>query len=118
MVKSVLGVNHQGLRDWLAQRVTAVVMAVYLIGLVVFFVSHPYLTYYEWHELFGYFWMRVATVLVSLSLLYHAWVGMWTVYTDYIKCSRLRLVLNIVTILALIVFLLVTIQIVWGIGFI
>jgi len=115
MVKSVLGVNHQGLRDWLIQRVSAIVMAVYVIGLTVFFITHSELAYYEWHGLFSYFWMKVATALVMLSLLYHAWVGIWTVFTDYIKCSWLRLILDILVILALIAFFLATLLILWSV---
>lgn len=115
MVKSVLGVNHQGLRDWLFQRVTAVVMTVYSIGLFGFILLHPDIAYYEWHGLFGHVWMKVATSLFVLSLLYHAWVGMWTVFTDYIKCYVLRLTIEVIVILASIAFFIETLLILWGV---
>lgn len=115
MVKSVLGVNHQGLRDWLIQRVTAVVMSIYIIGLMLFFFMHPNIAYYEWHGLFGYFWMKIATAVFAICLLYHAWIGMWTIFTDYIKCSWARLILNSLVILALIAFFLETLMIVWSV---
>ena len=53
MVKSVLGVNHQGLRDWLIQRISALFMAIYVIGLLIFLMMHPNLSYYEWQGLFA-----------------------------------------------------------------
>lgn len=115
MVKSVLGVNHQGLRDWIIQRVSAVMMVIYVLGLLGFLIAHPNIAYYEWHGLFGHVWMRVGTALVMLSLLYHAWVGMWTVFTDYIKCSCLNWTLQIITILALIAFFLETLLILWSV---
>lgn len=115
MVKSVLGVNHQGLRDWLIQRVTAVVMIVYALVLAGFFLTHPNVAYYEWHGLFRSQWMKIGTVLVMLALLYHAWIGMWTIFTDYIKVVWLNWVLQIVVILALIAFFLETLLILWSV---
>lgn len=115
MVKSVLGVNHQGLTDWLIQRVSAVVMAVYVLGLVIFFAMHPNMAYYEWHGLFGHAWMKVGTALVVFSLLYHAWVGMWTVFTDYIKVVWLNWVLQVIVILGLIALFLETLLILWSV---
>lgn len=115
MVKSVLGVNHSALKDWLIQRISAFVMIVYVLGLVIFFVKHPQLAYFEWHGLFEKVGMKVATALLMLSLLYHAWIGIWTVFTDYIKCSVLRLILDTVVILALIAFFLLTVLILWSV---
>lgn len=94
MVKTVLGVNHQGLRDWVVQRLSAVYMAVYFITLIAWLVCHPGLSYAEWHSLFGMTGMKVATMLLLTALLLHAWVGIWTIFTDYVKCAVLRAVLN------------------------
>jgi succinate dehydrogenase / fumarate reductase membrane anchor subunit len=115
MVKSVLGVNHQGLRDWFLQRVTAVVMTVYVLGLLGFFMMHPHTEYYEWHSLFGSVWMKLATALVILSLLYHAWVGVWTIFTDYIKIVWLNITLQMLVIMMLIALFLETLRILWSV---
>ena len=95
MVKSVLGVNHSGLRDWLIQRITAVVMTVYSIGIIIYFVMNPDLSFNNWHFLFTHLWMKVATLLFIVSLLFHAWIGMWTVFTDYVHPYWLRLIIYI-----------------------
>lgn len=115
MVKSVLGVNHQGLRDWLFQRVSAVVMVIYTIVFFVFFIKHPNLTFYEWRSLFAQFWMKIVTILVVLSLLFHAWVGMWTIFTDYIKCYIVRLILHVLVFFTLVASFFATIMILWGV---
>jgi succinate dehydrogenase / fumarate reductase, membrane anchor subunit len=101
MVKSVLSVSHQGLRDWVVQRVSAILMAVYSIGLSAYLVLHTDLSYAEWHYLFSQEWMKVATVLFILSLLSHAWIGIWTIFTDYIKPYVLRCILNFFVLLML-----------------
>lgn len=115
MVKSVLGVNHQALRDWIIQRVSAVLMAVYIIFLACFFIAHPDLAYYEWHGLFSNAWMKVGTALVVLSLLYHAWIGIWTVFTDYIKIVWLNWVLQGIVMIVLIALFFETLLILWSV---
>lgn len=101
MVKTVLGVSHRGLRDWVIQRISAVMMAVYTIGLVGYVVCHPELTFAEWSDLFAQGWVKVATILVVLALLFHAWVGMWTILTDYVKNFILSCILKVVVLLVL-----------------
>jgi succinate dehydrogenase / fumarate reductase, membrane anchor subunit len=115
MVKSVLGVNYQGLRDWMFQRLSAIYMVVYLVGLLVYLVAHPGLAYYEWHGLFVHGWVKVATLLFMLGLLVHTWIGMWTVFTDYVKPFVLRTVLNVVVLLALMAFFFQALLIVWSV---
>lgn len=115
MVKSVLGVNHQALRDWMIQRVSAVLMTIYVLGIFGFIIAHPGMEYYEWHGLFGHAWMKVGTALVFLSLLYHAWIGMWTVFTDYIKIVWLNWVLQVLVLLGLIALFLETLLILWSV---
>lgn len=102
MVKSVVGVKHKGLQDWVIQRSSAILMAVYSIGLLAYFISHPNLYFGEWHSLFSHTWMKVATILVIVATLWHAWVGMWTIFTDYIKPFLLRTVINFLVMLMLI----------------
>lgn len=115
MVKSVLGVNHQGFRDWLIQRVTAIVMAVYSIGMILYFVVHPELTFNDWHFLFTHAWIKIATFLFIVSLLFHAWIGMWTVFTDYVHPFWLRLIIHVVVFLALLAFFFESVLILWSV---
>jgi succinate dehydrogenase / fumarate reductase membrane anchor subunit len=101
MVKSVLGVSHRGLTDWIVQRLSAIYMAIFVLWLMGFFLLHPGLSYAEWHGLFASNSTKVFSLLFILAIVKHAWVGMWTVYTDYIKCAVLRGVLNVLTLFLL-----------------
>ncbi|MDC1311773.1 succinate dehydrogenase, hydrophobic membrane anchor protein [Burkholderiales bacterium] len=106
---------HYGLKDWLVQRVTAVVMAAYIIIFAaVYFVTFPQ-DYFSWSYTFQSQWMRIATLLFFLSLFWHAWVGVRDIYMDYIKPTGLRLGLQVVTILVLIVYAMWMIQILWSV---
>lgn len=115
MVKSVLGVNHQGLTDWLIQRVSAVIMTVYTIGLVLYLIVSSGIEFSDWHALFAHGWMKLATILFILSLLFHAWVGIWTIFTDYVKPFWLRFILEVAVYLALIIFFFAALLILWGV---
>jgi succinate dehydrogenase / fumarate reductase membrane anchor subunit len=90
---------HYGLRDWLAQRVTAVLMALFtllVLAQVVF--SRGPVGYEQWAGIFAAQWMKVLTFSVIIALLYHVWVGMRDIWMDYIKPVGLRLTLHVVTI--------------------
>lgn len=114
MVKSVLAVNHQGLRDWVIQRLSAVLMTVATVGLVVYFLTHPKLSFVEWRMLFSSPLIKVLTILVTLSLVFHAWVGIWTVLTDYVKPALLRFALEVLVFLSLLACFIWSLLIVWG----
>lgn len=94
---------HYGLFDWMAQRATAIVMAIYTVILLVLLFTGSRFNYDGWAGLFAQQWFKLATFVVIVCLLYHAWVGMRNIWMDYFaKSVVLRLVLQLATILWLI----------------
>ena len=93
---------HYGLRDWLAQRITAVVLASFSLYLVIsaFMISGP-ITYGTWAGIFAPIFAKVFTLLALTALLYHVWVGVRDIYMDYIKPAWIRLSLQVMTIVLL-----------------
>ena len=114
MVKRVVVGAHYGLKDWLAQRVTAVVMVVYTIIFLGTLVTHAPMGFTEWKALFSHGAMRVLTLLFFLSLFYHAWIGMRDILMDYIQPTGVRLFLEVLVILALVGYTIWTISILWS----
>jgi succinate dehydrogenase / fumarate reductase membrane anchor subunit len=110
--RTVVGA-HYGLGNWLAQRITAVVMAVYSVILVFMFLTGRPINYGVWKDLFTQGWMRVATLLFAVSLVWHAWVGVRDIVMDYAKHDGLRLGLYVITLLILASYLGWTVQILW-----
>jgi len=94
---------HYGLRDWLAQRVTATLMAIFTIILLaqVIFSKGP-IGYDKWAGIFSAQWMKVITLCVIISLLYHAWIGIRDIWMDYIKPVAVRLSLQVFSIVWLV----------------
>lgn len=113
MVRRIVVGAHYGLRDWLAQRITAVIMAVYSVILVYLLLSGPPIRYAVWKDLFSQGWMRVATLLFGASLAWHMWVGVRDILMDYVKPDGLRLLLQVMTLLTIAAYLGWTIQILW-----
>ncbi|MDR6502089.1 succinate dehydrogenase, hydrophobic membrane anchor protein [Burkholderia sp. DN3021] len=104
---------HYGLRDWLAQRITAAIMAVYtVILLVLFFGAHDF-SYEGWASIFSAQWMKLATFVMLLSLFYHAWVGVRDIWMDYVKPVGVRLLLQSLTIVWLLACAGYAAQILW-----
>ncbi len=104
---------HYGLRDWLAQRVTAVVMAVYTIILLVTFLTGNNFSYEGWAGMFAMQWFKLATFVALMALFYHAWVGVRDIWMDYVKPMAIRLTLQVATLLWLIACAGWAVQILW-----
>ncbi len=105
---------HYGLRDWLAQRVTAALMALFTLLLLaqVIFSKGP-IGYDKWAGIFSAQWMKVLTFTVIIALLYHVWVGMRDIWMDYIKPVWLKLSLEVFTIVWLVACAGWGIQVLW-----
>ena len=114
MVKSVTSLSRNGLRDWLIQHLTAAFMTFYVIGLVAYLVVHPVTDFYSWHALFANNFTRIATLLFFFFLMLHAWIGLWTIATDYLKNTFVRLLFLMVVLLVLFATMIWCIQILWG----
>lgn len=113
-VSTVTNLTRSGIADWLVQRVSAVILAAYLVFITVFLLTHSPVDYATWKDLFSHLPMRLFSLLALLALLGHAWVGLWTIFTDYIKCTVLRGTIQILIILGLIAALAWGIQTLWS----
>ena len=81
---------HYGMRDWLSQRITATLMALFTLVVLVQVLMPGEMGYDKWAGIFSAQWMKLLTFVVIVSLLWHAWVGMRDIWMDYIKPMGLR----------------------------
>jgi succinate dehydrogenase / fumarate reductase membrane anchor subunit len=114
MVNRVVTGAHYGLRDWLIQRITAVLMAVYIVALVGYLLMQPYLDYDVWTALFSNQVVRTFSLLLLLGVFYHAWIGIRDIVMDYVKPAGVRLMIHVLVILTLILYAIWSVQILWG----
>ena len=118
MVTQATSFSRSGVSDWLIQRVTSLILLAYFLcvgGTLIIGVD-----YSGWKDMSETVGMRVFTLLAVLSLAAHAWIGLWSVFTDYItermmgpRANFLRLVCQVGTILVLMVLVLWVVEILW-----
>lgn len=99
--RTVVGA-HYGLRDWLSQRVTAALMALFTLAVIVQVLLPGEMGYDKWAGIFAHQWMKLLTFVVIVALLVHAWVGVRDVLMDYVKAVGTRLVLQVAAIVWLV----------------
>jgi succinate dehydrogenase / fumarate reductase membrane anchor subunit len=104
---------HYGLGDWLIQRASAIVLALYLIVLAVQVAASMPIDYAAWAGIFAPLWMKIATLIAFVALAYHAWIGMRDIWMDYVRATSLRMLLLLATILWLAACLVWSVQILW-----
>lgn len=114
MVKRAVVGARYGLGDWLMQRVTAAVMALYALLFVFLLLTRPAEGYAAWRALFAPEWMKLASLLFAFSLMLHAWVGARDILMDYVRPAVLRLALQSAAILALVAYAAWAVQILWS----
>jgi len=105
---------HYGWKDWLVQRVTAVVMAGYTLVLLGIVLWNGGMDNALWQSLFHRSLWRLGTFVFMLALCWHAWIGVRDIWMDYVKPVGVRLVLEVLTVLVLVAYVGWTIQILWG----
>ena len=96
--KRVVVGAHYGVRDWLVQRATAVLMALFTVVIVVQCLMPGEMSYEKWGGIFFHQWMKVLTFVTIVSIVWHAWVGVRDVLMDYVKPLAARLALQVAAI--------------------
>jgi len=121
MVTQVLSLTRSGLADFVVQRLTAVILALYAFCVLGFFLVTPV----NYEALTGYFWstpMQAFSTLATLSIAAHGWIGMWTIGTDYLRpahigaaATTVRFAYQLICLLALFVYLIWSLRLIWHI---
>lgn len=122
MLTQATNFSRNGVSDWIVQRISAGVLAIYTLFILGYLITHPGLDFSQWRNLFDDTWMRIFTMLALLSTCAHAWVGVWTIGTDYIRehyfgaaADGLRFTYQVICILVILIYLIWGVQILWGI---
>ena len=114
MLNMTTAFGRNGLQDWLIQRISAAILGAYTFTLFIFWVFFARESVFAWGDFLSSSIMSYATLLAMLSVLLHAWIGMWIIFTDYIKIAVLRLVAQIFVYCLLLFYFIWTIQVLWG----
>lgn len=121
MVTNVSSLGRSGLHDWVIQRLSALVLGAYALCILGSLVLNPDMDYQQWSAIYASTPMRIFSLLALLSLCAHAWIGMWTISTDYLTTDMLgrsgtvlRIGFQLACVLLVFVYLAWGVQIFWG----
>lgn len=116
MLFELLTSKYPGMRQWLIQRLSATVMAVYVLLLVVRVAWWSPADYAAWQAFFVPLWWRLLTVLFFALMLLHAWIGVRDVLRDYVMNLRVRSMMQLLVDAALLVNLAWICLILWNVN--
>ncbi len=114
MVRNVSSVGRNGVHDFLLVRATAIIITLYTLYMVGFFVFSGDIHYSDWSVFFGSTFTKVFTMLALTGVLIHGWIGLWQVLTDYVKSAKIRGLLQLVVIAALLGYFFSGLFVLWG----
>lgn len=123
LVTNVSSFGRSGLADFVLQRVSAVVLGLYALCIVGFFATAPDIDHAALVGFLDSLTMKAFTTLAVVALAMHAWIGMWTVGTDYIRRhyfgrghTAYLALYQLVCVGAIFVYVLWPLSVVWAMG--
>jgi succinate dehydrogenase / fumarate reductase, membrane anchor subunit len=115
MIIQLLTSKYPGMRLWLSQRLTAVIMASYIVFLIILVLVQQPTSFEIWHAFVAPAWFRLLTFLFFISLFMHAWLGVSDVFKDYIFNKKLRANLQFIVDILLVIYLIWIGYILWNV---
>ena len=115
MLIQLLTNKYPGMRLWLSQRLSAVMMAIYIVFLITLLIIQQPSNFESWHVFVSPIWFRLVTLVFFISLFIHAWLGVSDVFKDYIFNKKWRASLQVLVDILLVVYLIWVSFILWNI---
>lgn len=115
MVLNQASLKRDGVQDYVSLRATAVILTLYTLFILGYFLLTPEITYDSWSQLFSNMFVKVFTLLALVCIAVHTKIGLWQVLTDYVKCSKLRAVLQFVLYTIAFGYVAVGLFVLWGV---
>ena len=115
MVNNAASFGRSGVHDFILLRASAIILALYTLFLAGFFIVTPEVTYDVWKSLFSGLLFKTFSILAILAVLIHAWIGIWQVLSDYVKCAKLRGGLQFIFAITLLGYFVSGMLTVWGV---
>lgn len=116
MLFELLTSKYPGMRQWLMQRLSATMMALYVLVLIVRAAIYNPDGYAEWQAFSAPIWWRFLTLLFFVLMLLHAWIGVRDVLRDYVFNLRVRAVMQLLVDVALLINLVWICFILWNVN--
>jgi succinate dehydrogenase / fumarate reductase membrane anchor subunit len=114
MVKVAGTFGRSGVHDYILLRASALILLAYTLYLVGFVASAD-INYATWSAFFSLTMTKVFSLFALISMLVHAWIGLWQILTDYVKCTKLRGALQFLLTSVAFIYVIFGFVILWGV---
>ena len=114
MIKQASSFGRNGVQDYVFTRATAVIIVLYVLWIVGFMLFKSDGSFIQWKSFFESNFNKVFTIITLISILIHAWIGLWQVFTDYVKNTLFRAILQFFVVTVLMVYVIYGFFILWG----
>jgi succinate dehydrogenase / fumarate reductase membrane anchor subunit len=111
----VNSLTSNGIKAWFIQRITSIILISYII-FIFYNCDITNLNFQDWNNFFSSYYTKIFSLVTVASVLLHAWIGLWTVTTDYLKSIYLRISTQILIFLLLLFYLAWSIKILWSVS--
>lgn len=115
MLVKIFSFTYHCLRDWLFQRISGAIMAIYSVMWLVIIAINPMTEFATWQMLFSNLWMKLASLLFLVSMLYHAWLGVRDISMDYIPMLQVRKLFQLMVVASLLVYSVWGVNVLWSV---
>jgi len=110
---------HYGTLDFIVQRCTAIIMAIYTLILFFGFLFSSEMNFEAWQHLFTFHLGvlplgQLLATLAFFSVAWHAWIGVRDIWMDYVTSAGLRLFLQVLTVLWLVGSIIYFAKVLWS----
>ena len=103
MNKRSQGSAHRGLGEWVLQRLSAIYIGGFGLYVAIRLVVAPIRDYPAWVSWMHSGTTRAAFALFFLTTFIHVWIGLRSVYMDYLRIDWLRFLISALTAVGLLV---------------
>ena len=83
MVNTIFNGNN-GIKSWFLQRFSSIILISYII-FILYNCEITNFNFESWNILFNNYYTKIFTLVTVFNILIHAWIGLWTVTTDYLQ---------------------------------
>lgn len=111
----VNSLTSNGIKAWFVQRITSIILISYII-FIFYNCDVTNLNFENWNNFFSNYYTKIFSLITVASILLHAWIGLWTVTTDYLNNIYLRILTQILIFLLLLFYLAWSIKILWSVS--
>lgn len=114
MLVELMTERYPGMRLWLTQRFSAIVMMIFIATVLTRLVINQPTDFQQWRQFLSPWWFKIMALSTFVCLIVHAWLGVRDVMRDYIWNMKVRALMQLLMEILLVIYLIWFSSILWN----